>query len=78
MEENVRAKKANGGTLNGSWVPHDTRDAIVDYVQHWTERTELPARRLLRWLGLGPSKFRQRPRPGKRRQQARQALRQVA
>jgi putative transposase len=26
-------------------------------VNHWTQRTELPARRLLSWLGLGTSKF---------------------
>ena len=26
-------------------------------MNHWTERTELPARRLLGWLGLGTSKF---------------------
>jgi putative transposase len=43
--------------LKGAWVPHDIRDEIVDYVNHWTERTELPARRLLGWLGLGTSKF---------------------
>jgi transposase InsO family protein len=33
------------------------RDAIVDYIHRWTERAELPARRLLAWLGLGTSKF---------------------
>ena len=43
--------------MKGAWVPHDIRDEIVDYVNHWTERTELPARRLLGWLGLGTSKF---------------------
>ena len=43
--------------MNGAWVPHDTRDQIVDYVNHWTKRAELPARRLLGWLGLGTSKF---------------------
>ena len=43
--------------MNGAWVPHDVRDQVVDYVHHWTERTELPARRLLAWLGLGTSKF---------------------
>jgi putative transposase len=30
---------------------------VVDYVAHWTKRTELPAKRLLQWLGLGTSKF---------------------
>jgi putative transposase len=31
----------------------------VDYVERWTERVELPAKRLLGWLGLGTSKFHQ-------------------
>ena len=51
------AKKRTWGALNGAWVPHDTRDQVVDYVKHWSDRTELPARRLLGWLGLGTSKF---------------------
>jgi putative transposase len=33
------------------------RDEIVDYVRHWTGRTELSTRKLLGWLGLGTSKF---------------------
>jgi transposase InsO family protein len=45
--------------LNGRWVPHDTRDQVVDYINRWTKRAELPARRLLGWLGLGTSKFHQ-------------------
>jgi transposase InsO family protein len=31
----------------------------VDYVGHWSERAELPAKRLLDWLGLQSSKFHQ-------------------
>lgn len=31
----------------------------MDYVHRWTERTELPAKRLLSWLELGTSKFHQ-------------------
>ena len=30
---------------------------MVDYVQRWTERTELPKTRLIGWLGVGTSKF---------------------
>jgi putative transposase len=30
---------------------------VVDYVNHWTKRAELPAKRLLHWLELGSSKF---------------------
>lgn len=40
-------------------MPHDTRDAIVDYLKHWTKRTELPAKTLLGWLGLATGKFHQ-------------------
>jgi transposase InsO family protein len=30
---------------------------VVDYVKHWTERTELSKTRLIGWLGVGNSKF---------------------
>lgn len=30
---------------------------MVDYVARWSPRTELPARRLIAWLGITPSKF---------------------
>ena len=30
---------------------------MVDYVKHWSKRTELPKTRLIGWLGVGTSKF---------------------
>jgi putative transposase len=57
MQEHVQLKKRTWGTLDGAWVPHDTRDQVVDYVNHWTGRAELSTRQLLGWLGLGTSKF---------------------
>jgi putative transposase len=45
------------GTLNGRWVPHDTRDEVIDYVRRWSERTELATGKLIRWLGISVSKF---------------------
>lgn len=30
---------------------------MVDYVRRWHERTEIPARQFVGWLGIGPSKF---------------------
>ena len=36
---------------------HDVRDEVIDYVRHWSERTELPATRLVKWIGVGMSKF---------------------
>jgi transposase InsO family protein len=43
--------------LNARWVPHDTRDQVVDYVRAWSDKTELPQKRLLAWLGIAKSKF---------------------
>jgi transposase InsO family protein len=33
------------------------RDEVVDYVRKWSERTELAAGRLVKWIGIGMSKF---------------------
>jgi putative transposase len=52
-----RLKKTRWGALNGRWVTHDVRDEVVDYVGKWSERTELPAKQLARWIGVGMSKF---------------------
>jgi len=41
-----------------TWVAHDLRDEIVDFVQRWAEPAELACARLLGWIGLGARKFR--------------------
>jgi len=33
------------------------RDEVVDYVAKWSGRSELPATRLVKWIGVGMSKF---------------------
>jgi putative transposase len=43
--------------LNGGWVPHDIRDAIIEYVRRWSERTDIPAKRFIAWLGVTEGKF---------------------
>lgn len=45
------------GTLSGRWVSHDVRDEIVDYVRTWSNKTELAAGKIVRWIGIGSSKF---------------------
>src|SRR5215472_14628641 len=52
-----RAKKRSWGTLTGVWVPHDTRDQIVDFVRRWSEKTEIGAGRFIGWLDITASKF---------------------
>ena len=43
--------------MTGVWVPHDIRDVIVDYVNHWSERTEIPVYQFVAWLGIAENKF---------------------
>jgi putative transposase len=43
--------------LKGKWVPHDTRDEVVDFVNRWSSRTEIAACRMVRGLGIASSKF---------------------
>jgi transposase InsO family protein len=38
-------------------VPHDVRDQIVDFVRHWSQKTEIGAGRFITWLGVAASKF---------------------
>ncbi len=35
----------------------DLRDGIVDFVREWSEKTELPSGRLVRWVGVGTGRF---------------------
>ncbi len=39
------------------WVPHDTRDQIVDFVRRWSEKAEIGAARFIGWLEVTASKF---------------------
>lgn len=39
------------------WVPHDTRDTIVDFITYWVKKTEVPACRFLNWIDLSASKY---------------------
>jgi putative transposase len=39
------------------WVPHDTRDAVVDFVNRWSAKTGIPAAAFIVWLAIVPSKF---------------------
>src|SRR5437763_15589971 len=41
-----------------SWVAHDIRDELVDFVRHWSGRTEICYEQLLGWIELSARKFR--------------------
>ena len=38
-------------------MPHDTRDMIVDFVRHWSKRTEIAGKRMVAWIGISSSKY---------------------
>jgi len=40
-----------------TWVPHDTRDAVMDFANFWSEKAEIGLGRFIHWLGIGRSKF---------------------
>ena len=40
-----------------SWVPHDIRDTIVDFVRVWSDKTEIAADRFVAWIGMARGKF---------------------
>lgn len=43
--------------MTGRWVPHDTRDEVVDFVRDLAEKTDLACSRIVRWLGVARGKF---------------------
>jgi hypothetical protein len=43
--------------LTGGWVPHDIRDAVVDFTRSWSNKTEIPLNRFVGWLDIRKSKF---------------------
>ena len=43
--------------MTDTWVPHDTRDAIVDFTTAWSEKTEIPLTSFISWLAIAKSKF---------------------
>jgi len=50
-------KKKPWGTLTETWVPHDVRDQVADFVRRWSEKTEIAVARFIHWLGVTASKF---------------------
>lgn len=57
ISKQEQVKKKSWGDLKGKWAPHDVRDAIVDFIRYWTDRTGISRRRLIVWTKLPPSKY---------------------
>ena len=35
----------------------DVRDQIIDFIDYWHTRAELPTNQLVGWVGISPSKY---------------------
>ncbi|PID76013.1 MAG: hypothetical protein CSB23_00645 [Deltaproteobacteria bacterium] len=55
LEKLIRLKRS-WGNLKGLWGPDDTRDAIVDFIRYWLEKTSVPANRMCDWMRLPAGK----------------------
>ena len=43
--------------MKGTWVPHDTRNEVMDFVSRWSDSAGVPVSRFIGWLGISTSKF---------------------
>jgi putative transposase len=43
--------------LNGRWVEPDIRDDVIDYVRYWSERADIRAKQMVKWIGITRSKY---------------------
>ena len=43
--------------MKSSWAEPDVRDEVVDYVRYWSEKTGLQKSKVVRWIGIGRSKY---------------------
>jgi len=43
--------------LKGRWITVVGRDAIVDFIGYWSDKTDIPCKQFLKWMDLSGKKF---------------------
>ena len=43
--------------MKGSWAEPDVRDEVVDYVRCWSDKTDIKATKMIRWIGIPRGKY---------------------
>ena len=43
--------------MNSSWAEPDVRDEVVDYVRYWSDKTDIKATKMIRWIKITRSKY---------------------
>ncbi len=43
--------------MKSSWAEPDVRDEVVDYIRYWSDKTDIKATKMIRWIGIHRSKY---------------------
>jgi putative transposase len=43
--------------LSGKWITYDVRDAVIDFVNRWSDFTGIGSTQFVKWIGIGTGKF---------------------
>jgi len=43
--------------LKDAWAEPDVRDEVVDYVRYWSDKTQIKATTMVKWIGIARSKY---------------------
>ncbi|MGP8338019.1 MAG: hypothetical protein ACT6FC_07270 [Methanosarcinaceae archaeon] len=43
--------------MKAGWRTKEDRDEVVDFVHHWVSRVPIGQQQILKWIGIGSSKF---------------------
>ncbi len=43
--------------MKSSWAESDVRDEVVDYIRYWSDKTDIKATKMIRWIGIHRSKY---------------------
>jgi len=57
MASHVQLKKKSWRGLTGSWAEPDVRDEVIDYVRYWSDKTDIKATKMVKWIGISRSKY---------------------
>ena len=42
--------------MNGKWVEFDVRDEVIDFINKWSNKTEINILKIVDWIGISRSK----------------------
>ena len=43
--------------MKDAWAEPDVRDEVIDYVRYWSDKTQIKATTMVKWIGIARSKY---------------------